>query len=55
MKRFPFAPGVIVSSVAKRNLVEGVSRVVLVLVCLAAISAVLGFSAGYLSLSGLLP
>lgn len=54
MKRFPFAPGAI-DGVARRNLVEGASRAVLVLACLAGMVALLGFAAGYFSLAGWLP
>lgn len=50
MKHHAFAPGTIEVS-ARRNLVEGLSRVVLVLVCLAAIAAVLGFATGYFGLA----
>jgi hypothetical protein len=51
-KHYPFAPGVIEGMGPSR--VEAISRAVLVLACLAALGAVVGFAAGYFNLQGLL-
>lgn len=54
---FVFAPGVIEGPSRRRWLtprrVDVLARFVLVLVCLAAMSAALGFAAGYISFGGL--
>jgi len=51
-QRYPFAPGVIEGMRPGRA--EAISRTVLVVTCLAALVAVVGFAAGYFNLQGLL-
>jgi len=52
-QRYPFAPGVIEGMPPGHA--EAISRAVLVVACLAALVAVVGFSVGYFNLPGLLP
>lgn len=53
MKRFPFAPGVIDRTRPGRS--DAIGRFILMVACLAAFCLVVGFTAGYFHLPGMLP